>query len=113
MSIRSRESRPKKEDLWIGLVHVKQPNRNGVLGNADQAYANVVALAVDKRDLRMQIRKALDELGLNLIKLEDAEPMAMRLTKHSVHKKLHGLADEVKRDRSVRFDVFQTFEVND
>src|SRR6185503_4106577 len=106
MSIGTRESPSKEKELWIGLAHVRQPNRNGVLGDADRAYVNVIALAANKRNFRTQIKKALDELGLDLIKVEDAETMVMRLSKHSVHKELHSLAEEVKRNGSIRFDVF-------
>ncbi len=31
-----------QNEVWIGLAKVKQFERNGVLGDADQAYVNVL-----------------------------------------------------------------------
>jgi hypothetical protein len=80
------------------------------LGNADGAYVNVIALAAGRWDFRLQIKKALEELNLSLVKLADAELLADRLKKHPMHKQLHVLAKEVNRTGSIRFDVFQTFD---
>jgi hypothetical protein len=98
------------KELWIGLAHVKQQFRNGVLGDADQAYVNVMALAKDSVDFHLQVKQAIHDLDLILIDLEDAETMASRLSKHSLHEDLSNLAEEVKQTGGVRFDVFQTFD---
>jgi hypothetical protein len=98
--------------VWIGLALVTQPTRGGALGEADRAYVNVLALAVDESDFRVQIRIALNELDLILIKLEDLETMEVRLSEHHVHKDLRRLAEEVKRTGSPQFDIFQTFDLS-
>ena len=111
MSVRNNEISPSKE-IWIGLALVKQPLRNGPLGDADQAYVNVLALAIDGSDLRAQIREALKQLGLTLINLKDAETLKARLSKHSVHGDLRNLAEEVELTGALQFDTFQTFDVD-
>ena len=100
------------KQLWIGGARVMQPKRNGALGDADGAYVNVIALAAGKSDFRSQIKKALGELNLTLVRLADAELLAERLKKHTIHKDLHALAKEVRRTGSIRFDVFHTFDDN-
>lgn len=110
MSVRNKIVSSK--EVWIGQALVKQPKRNGALGDADRAYVNVLALARNGSDLRAQVREALNELGLTLIKVEDAETMKARLSKHSVHKDLHNLAGEVELTGSPQFDVFQTFDLD-
>ena len=89
-----------------------QPKRDGTLGDADGAYVNVIALACGKSDFRSQIKKALKELNLSLKRLTDAESLAERLTKHTIHEDLHLIAEDVRRTGSVRFDVFHTFDAN-
>lgn len=110
MSVRNNEIASSKE-VWIGLALVKQPKRNGALGDADRAYVNVLALAINGSDFRAQVREALKELRLTLIKLEDAETMKSRLSKHSVHRDLRNLAEEVELRGSPQFDIFQSFDM--
>ena len=98
------------KELWIGGARVIQKKRNGTLGDADGAYVNVIALAAGRLDFRSQIKKALEELNLTLGRLTDAELLAERLKKHTMHRDLHVLAKEVKRTGSIRFDVFQAFD---
>lgn len=100
------------KDLWIGGARVRQPKRNGALGDADEAYVNVIALAAGRADFRSQIKKALEELNLTLVRLADAELLAERLEKHTIHKGLHALAKEARRTGSIRFHVFHTFDAN-
>ena len=103
---------PSDKALWIGVARVVQAKRNGTLGDADGAYVNVIALAAGKSDFRSQIKKALEELELTLVKLTGAELLAERLKQHTIHKDLHVLAKEVKRTGSLRFDVFATFDAS-
>jgi hypothetical protein len=101
---------PSDKALWIGAARVVQEIRNGTLGDADGAYVNVIALAAGKSDFRSQIKKALEELGLTLVKLTGAELLGERLKRHTIHRDLHVLAKEVKRTGSLKFDVFATFD---
>jgi hypothetical protein len=110
MTIERKDLLSKRKELWIGLAHVRQFDRGGILGDADQAYVNVIAIALNKSDFRTQLKKALDEIDLGLIKLEDAETMEVRLSKNSIHEDLHKLAEEAERTGVIRFDIFQTFD---
>jgi hypothetical protein len=46
-----------------------QMKRNGSLGDADGAYINVIALAVGESDFRSQIKTALKDLNLTLVRV--------------------------------------------
>ena len=87
-----------------------QTKRPGTLGDADGAYVNVIALAAGRSDFRMQVKKALEELNLTLVRLASSELLAERLKRHTMHKDLHVLSREVKRTGMLRFDVFATFD---
>jgi hypothetical protein len=110
MSTRDDMTSLENKELWIGLARVKQLNRAGALGDADQAYVNVIALARSRTDFRSQIKQALTELDLVLIRLEDPEPLAFRRSKHSIHQELRDLAKQVSRTASLRFGTFHSFD---
>jgi hypothetical protein len=101
--------RRRRRKLWIGLVCVKQIKRNGVLGDAYGAYVNAIALAIDDSDFGSQVEKALGELDLELVSLEDIETLIARLSKHSIDEDLHRAAAEVKHTGSLAFGTFHTF----
>jgi len=102
-----------QKNLWIGFIRVGQNSRNGVLGDADQAFTNVIGLAKNKADFRLQVKRVLKTLELQLLKLEDVELLEQRLSKQSVHKDILALVDGVKKDGQVAFDVFATFDEDD
>ncbi len=106
------ELKRSSKDVWIGGARVAQSKRGGVLGAADGAYVNVIALAAGKTDFRQQVKEALMELDLTLIRLADAELLTERLRKHTIYEDLHVLAAEVKRTGVIRFDVFHAFDDN-
>jgi hypothetical protein len=96
--------------IWIGLIKVKQSNRGGVLGDADLAYTNAIGLAKNRSDFRAQIKSALNALELQLIRLENAEPLDERLKKYTVHKDIHALAKNVSKHGQIAFHIFATFD---
>ena len=100
----------KKKQLWIGYAHVKEPDRHVMLGDDDEAFVNVIALAVNKSDFRGQVKKAVESLDLVLLQLKKAETLELRLSKHSIHKDLSKLAKRVERSGDPAFDVFATFK---
>jgi hypothetical protein len=103
-------SQNQEKEVWIGLARVKQPDRNGVLGDADQAYTNVLALAKNRFDFRSQVKQAIEELELKLLKLEESEPLRLHLLQTTPHKDILALANNVKRDETVAFDAFHSFD---
>jgi len=108
-----RRTRQPQKELWIGLAKVEQASRNGVLGDADRAYTSVIAITHGRLAFRASVKRALEELGLGLIRLEKAEPLKARLSKYSIHKKLAKLAKEVTRTGHTAFGTFHAFDTDD
>ena len=98
--------------MWIGLIRVRQNKRNGVLGDADQAYSNAVGLAKDKGEFRSKIKSVLESVELQLLRLENAEPLNQRLSKYPVHKDIIKAAKEAKKNGQVAFSEFAAFDEN-
>lgn len=98
------------KELWIGLAEVEQTTRNGVLGDVRGAFTNAVAMANGKANFRAAVKRGLDDLGLRLIHLKEAETLKTRLSKHSISEDLERTADEVKSTGEVGFGTFHTFD---
>src|SRR5258708_38669931 len=99
-----------KDELWIGLAKVEQSSRDGVLGDADRAYTNAVAIADSRVSFRAKVREALAELGLRLMRLEDAETLKARSSKYSIDRELTNVAEEAIKTRGVGFGTFHAFD---
>ena len=99
------------KELWIGLAEVEQTSRHGVLGDVRGGFTNAIAMANGKVDFRAAVKRGLDDLGLRLIHLKEAETLKTRLSKHSISEDLERTADEVKSTGEVGFGTFHTFDV--
>ena len=99
-----------KDKLWIGLAKVEQNKRNGVLGDADRAYTNAIAKASSRLSFRTKVAADLTQLGLKLIRLEDAETLNDRLSKFSIDPELIKVAQEAEVTGGVRFGTFHAFD---
>jgi hypothetical protein len=99
-----------RNELWIGLAKVEQSSSNGVLGDADRAYTNAIAIADSRVSFRAKVREAMAELGLRLIRLEDAETLKARSSKYSVDSELMKTAEEVRNTGRVGFGTFHAFD---
>ena len=66
------------KELWIGLAEVEQTSRNGGLGDVRGAFTNAVAMANGKANFRAAVKRVLDDLGLRLIHLKEAETLKTR-----------------------------------
>jgi len=97
--------------LWIGLAKVEQSSGSGVLGTADGAYTNAIAIADDRANFRSKVKDALAELGLRLTRLENAEPLKVRLARCSMDAELTKIANDVSKSGHVGFGTFHAFDV--
>ena len=98
------------KELWIGLAEVEQTSRNGVLGDVRGGFTNAIAMATGKANFRAIVKRGLDDLGLRLIHLTEAETLKSRLSKHSISEDLERTADEVRSSGEVGFGTFHTFD---
>ena len=73
-----------QSQLWIGLAKVEPTKRKDVLGDAAGAYTNAIAKADTRTAFRRKVVQSLNQLGLKLIRLEDAEMLKERLEKYSI-----------------------------
>lgn len=96
-------------NFWIGLAQVKARDPK-ILGAAN-AYVNVVSIAESRSKFRQKIKEALETMNIQLQKLEDAEPLSLRVKKFEVDKNLLRLADSLFENPStVKLSTFHTYD---
>jgi hypothetical protein len=95
--------------MWIGMVEVKCPPQNDILDGAKGAYVNIVAPAASEKDFYHQVEKAVKSLDLNLVNIDDAEPLSQRMTDYQVDEEIEKIAQEATEQNSLRFGTFHTF----
>lgn len=99
------------KNVWIGLATVKQKKNVYILGrHVKGGFVNALALAKNSKDFSIQIKKALEELGLTMLKLEESEPFAARIANYKVEKILVTKAKEVEETGNVRFGTFDIYK---
>lgn len=96
-------------EVWIGLAEVRQRPGAGVLLDRNAAAVNVLALAADAQGFTAAATSALGKLGFDLVDMEDAEPLRLRVQKYSVDEALLTLAKDVERTRRPMFGTFHTW----
>jgi hypothetical protein len=101
-----------KAELWIGLAKVEQSSGSSVLGNADGAYTNAIAVADNRASFRSKVKDALAELGLRLTRLENAEPLKARSARWLIDAELTKIAKETSETGHVGFGTFHAFDAN-
>ncbi|MFL5493648.1 MAG: hypothetical protein ACJ8DC_04600 [Gemmatimonadales bacterium] len=82
-------------ELWIGLAEVVQKPGAGILMDRNAAFTNVIALAASAAEFAEAAATAASDKGFVLVALEESEPLAARLLKHTLDERLEALAQEV------------------
>jgi len=96
--------------LWKTLVGTVQRPGVSFLGEAKGAYVNVVVSAADISELEQKVKLALDELGLDLIEMDEAEVLPLALSKARVSEEVLTMAKTVRKLDSVAFGTFYVFD---
>jgi len=96
------------EEVWIGRVEVVPHAGNEILGDAPGAYSNVLARASSVPEYRAKVVAALTEEGLNVVEIEDAEPLRERQTRFQVPDAILAIAEGAPK--RVVWDTFYIFE---
>ena len=98
-----------KKVRWIGLAKVSALN-NDILEGASGAYVNALAFANNKLDFRKKVKNKLAQLGLELKRLEDAEPFKDRVSKDRVSKEISRMSKRLSSHKNIiAFSKFHTY----
>lgn len=93
------------EAPWIGTCHVRalSPDARVWKVEADEATASVVVLATGREAFEVTLTKALQDLGLALVWLEEVEPLLQHFARAGMSQSLAALARQANPMRPVVF----------
>jgi hypothetical protein len=98
-----------RTEVWIGLVEVVPRPGTDLLGSVSGAFVNFLVLATNESEYRDRVQTATSECGLKTVKIEDIEPLRMRLSRTSIDDELMSLAEEIEKRGGFKFGTFHTF----
>ena len=100
-----------RESIWIGLLEVSPHEDTEVLRDVSGAFVNVVTWASDEAQFREKARIVMDELRLEIMGVEGAEPIANRGVLEN--EELKDIAARVKNNPdAIIYATFHTWREN-
>jgi hypothetical protein len=99
-------------ELWIALIEVGVIPGSSALSAGEGAYVNAVVVASDEGEFENLVAHALNEIGLFVVNIEDAEPFSKRAARYVLDDDILQLADEA-RSRGVCFGAFHVYPAAD
>ena len=75
----------------------------------NKAFVQILALAIDDHDFRLAAAVALDDIGFDLVEIEDVDRLEDRLRAFTVDEQILVKADEVRTTGRPRFGPFVTW----
>jgi hypothetical protein len=99
-----------EKSIWIGMVQVLSLPGSEILHGVSGAYVNVLTWASNRSEFREKAKELMDYLGLELVGVEDEEPLSERENRGEVDAHISQVALEVKDNpKSIRYMTFHTW----
>ncbi len=96
---------------WIGLGKVSSIKDNDILKGGNKAYVNILGLSKNKFGFRNQAKNKLNSIGLELIRMEGAEPFKDRRFKYQVSREILLIAKQLSiKNNLIEFSTFHTYD---
>jgi hypothetical protein len=103
-----------KKEIWIGLAEVVALPGCKRLGKGRGAFVKVAVWASSDSDFCSKVTKAISELGLQLVELEDRETLVSRLTRVEPGEETLQMAETAKMNPAdTVFGIFHIWENTD
>jgi hypothetical protein len=93
---------------WIGLAKVRVLNESNIL-KGNMAYTNLVGLAKNKSAFRKAAKSKVYTMDLELLRLEEAEPLADRLNKFEVDEEILSAAKQLSNLNVIGYTTFHSY----
>jgi len=100
-----------EKSIWIGMVHVLSLPSSEILQGVSGAYVNILTWASNPTSFREKAKELMDYLGLELVGVEDAEPLSEREKRGGLDADIVQVALEVKDNpQAIRYMTFHTWK---
>ena len=102
------------DEIWIGLAEVIALPGCLRLAGGKGAFVKVALWPNSESDFCAKVHKAISELDLQMLELDDREPLAIRLSRIEAGDETLQMAETAKLNpRSVIFGTFHIWENTD
>jgi hypothetical protein len=99
-----------QKQIWIGMVEVRPSVDSRVISEASGAFVNVLTWAIDSEEFRQKAGELMDDLRLQIVAIEKAEPLANRGAETQLEEEIARIASEVRYNPSaIRYSTFHTW----
>jgi hypothetical protein len=103
-----------KSEIWIGVAEVVALPGCKRLGTGKGAFVNVALWADSDSDFYSRASRAISALDLEMLELEDREPMAKRLSRKGASEETLQIAETAgKHPEQIVFGTFHVWEKTD
>jgi len=103
-----------KNEIWIGLAEVVALPGCKRLGDGKGAFVKIALWADSDSDFSAKVNKAISELDLHLLELEDREPIAEMLSRIQAGDETKQMAETARMNpEDVVFGTFHIWQKTD
>ncbi|HEU0100490.1 MAG TPA: hypothetical protein VFQ67_17150 [Allosphingosinicella sp.] len=104
----------KREQPWIGFVHVQPKGDVNALGGSFKgAFTHVLALAYDSEAYKDRARTALEAEDLHVVEFSDIAPVSEYRKDGRVSVEMEALICSLSAEYPVQFDTFDAYREYD
>jgi hypothetical protein len=97
-------------EIWIGKLEIRPFFDSALLGDATGAFVNVLTWASNPDQFRRKCGELMDSLHMQLIAIENAEPLASRGSEAGYETEFASLVREVRLNpNAIRYSTFHTW----
>jgi hypothetical protein len=98
------------ERIWIGMVEVRPFEHSELLADALGAFVHVLTWAANEDEYGRKVRELLDHLHLEMVDIQNAEPLENRRTEGDLDPEIARIAAEVRCNQSaIMYGTFHTW----
>lgn len=95
--------------IWIGMIEVHSLDKK-LLAEVNGAFVNVLTWATDSVEFHRKARELMDHLHLEVVAIENAEPLAKRGPEEQLDEEIARIAAEVRCNASaIMYSTFHTW----
>ena len=99
-----------QKEIWIGMVQVVPSLDARVISDASGAFVDVLTWAADLAEYRAKVTELMDDLRLNIMEIEKAEPLANRGSLEELAEEIALIAREVRYNpNAIMYSTFFTW----
>ena len=102
-----------KNQLWIGLVHLKPRKKDGLQGSTG-TYTNIITWACDSSSFRGKAEAIAATMDLYVVEIEEEEPLSKRFPDSRMNEELDDMRSRAEHNpNAIVYGIFHHYPHDD